>query len=511
MNDWTSGYVADIGYTFGYYQELNPLNLKLAFLNAGLVCPEFGAACELGFGQGVSVNLHAAASVTSWHGTDFNPAQAGFAQELSSISSASSHLYDQAFDEFCNRADLPDFDYIGLHGIWSWISDENRSVIVEFIRKKLKVGGVVYISYNTLPGWGSFAPMRHLMTEHSDVIGADGAGIVNRINGALEFSDKLLATNPLFARANPLVADRVNKMKEHSRHYLAHEYFNRDWHPMHFSTMAKWMSQAKLSYACSATYLDHVEFLNHTDEQQNFLNEIQDPMFKQTVRDFMVNQQFRKDYWIKGERKMSALEQAESLRAHKVVLTTPHLDIAMKVKGNIGEANLNEAIYSPIISALSDYKPRSLEHLEKEVIGHGVTFGQLVQALMVLSGMGNLNTAQSEAIILKAKKSTDLLNKSLLLRARSSNDVSYLASPVTGGGIPVARFQQLFLLAINQGYKKREEWTQFVWKIVNAQGQKLLKNGNTIETPEENIAEISEQADVFAQKHLPMLKALLIA
>ena len=33
MNDWTAGYVADIGYTFGYYAELNPLRIKLAFLN----------------------------------------------------------------------------------------------------------------------------------------------------------------------------------------------------------------------------------------------------------------------------------------------------------------------------------------------------------------------------------------------------------------------------------------------------------------------------------------------
>ena len=51
MSDWTAGYVADIGYTFGYYNELNPLRIKLAFLNAGLVCPEIGTACELGFGQ----------------------------------------------------------------------------------------------------------------------------------------------------------------------------------------------------------------------------------------------------------------------------------------------------------------------------------------------------------------------------------------------------------------------------------------------------------------------------
>lgn len=30
MNDWTAGYVADIGYTFGYYTELNPLRAKPA-------------------------------------------------------------------------------------------------------------------------------------------------------------------------------------------------------------------------------------------------------------------------------------------------------------------------------------------------------------------------------------------------------------------------------------------------------------------------------------------------
>ena len=155
MSDWTSGYVADIGYTFGYYAELNPLRLKLAFLNAGIVYPEVGAACELGFGQGLSANIHASASVTQWHGTDFNPAQAGFARELAVASGSGAKLYDDAFSDFCNRNDLPDFDYIGVHGIWSWISDENRAVIVDFIRRKLKVGGVVYISYNTLPGWAA--------------------------------------------------------------------------------------------------------------------------------------------------------------------------------------------------------------------------------------------------------------------------------------------------------------------------------------------------------------------
>jgi hypothetical protein len=65
MIDWTSGYVVDIGYNYGCHPELNPQRVELVFLNVGLIAPEFGTACGLGFGQGLSVNIHAAASVCS--------------------------------------------------------------------------------------------------------------------------------------------------------------------------------------------------------------------------------------------------------------------------------------------------------------------------------------------------------------------------------------------------------------------------------------------------------------
>ena len=45
-------------------------------------------------------------------------------------------------------------------------------------------------------------------------------------------------------------------MMGQDRHYLAHEYFNRDWGPMSFSELAQWFAPAKLTYACSAHYLD---------------------------------------------------------------------------------------------------------------------------------------------------------------------------------------------------------------------------------------------------------------
>jgi SAM-dependent methyltransferase len=267
MNDWRAGYVTDLGYTFGYYPELNPLRIRLAFLNQGLVFPQVGSACELGFGQGVSTNLHASASVTQWCGTDFNPSQAGFAQELAASSGAGALLAGDAFADFALRTDLPDFDFLALHGIWSWISDDNRRVIVDFVRRKLKVGGVLYISYNTLPGWSNFLSVRHLMAEHARVLGASGETIKGRIHKALGFAQQVMDTEPLALMTAPGAAEQLRKMQSLDPHYIAHEFFNRDWQPMHFSTVAQWLEGAKLQFACSASYMDAAESMHLTAEQ----------------------------------------------------------------------------------------------------------------------------------------------------------------------------------------------------------------------------------------------------
>lgn len=95
--------------------------------------------------------------------------------------------------------------------------------------------------------------------------------------------------------------------------------------------------------------------------------------------------------------------------------------------------------------------------------------------------------------------------------ARSSNDIAYLASPVTGGGVAVNRFDQLFLQARQQGHKSPEGWAQYLWQLLAAQGQSLVKEGKTLPTPEENLAELTRQANEFAEKRLLMPRALQIA
>ena len=509
--NWSAGYMSDIAYTFGYYNELNPLRAKLAFANAGVAYPDVRVACELGFGQGVSANIHAAASPIDWWGTDFNPSQAGFAQEMAAASGAKAHFFDQTFAEFAMRADMPDFDYIGLHGIWSWISEENSSVIVDFVRRKLKVGGVLYISYNSMPGWAAFAPMRDLLMEHAEIMAVPGRGILSRVDAALEFAAKLVALNPAYARANPQIGERIQAIKGQNRHYVAHEYFNREWRPMSFAKLAEWFAPAKVSYVCAAHYLDDIDAINLNADQQAFLKEIPDSMFRATVRDFMVNLQFRRDYWVKGARALAPTERADALRAQSIILTSDRADVSMTTKGALGDALMHEAIYSPILDAVSDHRPKTLAHLDKAVSAKGVTFAQMVEAVMVLIGNGHVHPVQDEALAAASKGHIDKLNAYLMNKARGNNDLGFLASPVTGGGVSLPRLSQLFLLAEQRGKKRPADWAEFVWGVLSEQGQRLLKDGKALDSPEENLAELKSMATVFGEKQLPTLRALGIS
>jgi hypothetical protein len=126
----------------------------------------------------------------------------------------------------------------------------------------------------------------------------------------------------------------------------------------------------------------------------------------------------------------------------------------------------------------------------------------------VLIGAGHVVPVQSKESSVFSRQTSDRLNAYLLEQSKGTDDLAYLASPVTGGGVPVNRFEQLFLLAYSQGKQLPGDWAKFVWDTLAPQGQRLLKDGKALETPEENLQELQTQATAFHAKRLPTLKAL---
>lgn len=510
MSDWSSGYVSDVGYTYGYYPDLNPNRIALGLTAQGLASPEIQTACEIGFGQGMSINFHAAGSAVRWFGNDFNPSQAAGARELANVAGSGAVLSDASFAEYANEDSLPGFDFIALHGIWSWVSEENRAHIIRLIRDKLNVGGVLYISYNTLPGWGSFAPVRHLMTQHASVLGAEGSGTISRVDNAINFAQNLFQTEPRYLKENAWATERLERLSGQGRHYLAHEYFNKDWTPMYFSDVAESLQSAKLQFAGSANFLDYVDAVNLLPDQIEFLSTIPDPIYKESVRDFMLNQQFRRDYWVKGARKITQLERVERMREVKVVLTMDRNDVPTSVDGALGSAELNENIYPPLLDELADHQPKSIGELELALADKSIDIGSLVQAVLVLSSNSTVAVAEPGANMERAQERCEKLNLRLFNRARSSGDIGFLVSPVTAGGIKMNRFDQLFTACAKHGQDDPVAWASEVWGILESQGHGLIRDGVLLEDAAENIAELTQRAEIFAEKRLPVIKALKI-
>jgi hypothetical protein len=280
---------------------------------------------------------------------------------------------------------------------------------------------------------------------------------------------------------------------------------------MHVATMAEWLEPAKLQYACSAQALDHVDALHLSSEQSALLAEIPDALLRESVRDFMVNAQFRRDYWVKGVRRMDALERAEALRAEALLMTAERSSVPLKVSGVRGEAQLQESVYAPLLDLMSDHQPRTVAEIEARLQPQGIQFGQLLQATLVLSATGALTTVQPATVQAAARPCTQRLNQALALKARAHGDIPVLASPVTGGGIPVPRFAQVFLLAREQGLTHPEDWVQYAWQQLAQQEQRLLRDGQPMASEADNLNELRKHAEQFARVQLPALQALGVA
>ena len=506
MSSWTSGYVTDLEYTHGFYRELTPRLLALAGLLKGQVTPDPDqplSYCELGCGQGFTINVLAAANPhIQFYGTDFNPAHIAGAQALAAeAGTANLHLYDQAFAEFVEEPSLPaQFDVIVLHGIYSWITPEVRGQIVDFLSRKLRPGGLVYCSYNCLPGWSTAAPLRHLMYLHGKATGGPTAA---RLQPALDFINALLEKKALYFGANPGLKTRVERMGKMPRNYLAHEYLNDAWTLLYHSDVVAEFSEAKLSFIGAANLLDHIDAINLSTDQQAILNGLPDPTLRETVRDFMVNQQFRRDLFMRGAVALTPQQAQANWSKTQIALTIRRSDVQNKVTGARGEAELQADVYDPVLDSLAE-GPKSLQQLAVDPRTAKIGGARIQQALALLVGAGHAQPCAPEELRKAADKTTAAFNRAVMQRARSSADLASLASPVTGSGVNADRFSQLFLLAEAEG----ADPVKFAWQALAQLGQRLIKDGKPIETETENLEEIRGRLETFSEKQRPLLQSL---
>lgn len=386
-------------------------------------------------------------------------------------------------------------------------------MIVDLMRRKLAVGGTVYISYNCTPGWSAGMPLRHLMNLHIEFAGSDDQGLMRKIDGALGFAKQIADAGALYFRSNPGVSERLQWLMQQNRAYLAHEYFNSDWDPLPFSEVAQKLSDAKLDFAVSADLLAHMAYINVGEEGRALLARIANPVLREFVRDYLFNQQFRKDVFIRGCRPMYALQRIERLRSERFVLLNAPERISFNASGPAGEISMNEGAFRPLIEIMAEGRcaPKSIAEIVAHRAWKRLPLDAAIEALIFLTASGQAAPVQPDSIIEQAKSRCKGLNTYICERSRYKEEIGFLASPLIGSGVPVERLDQLFILARQKGHTDTKAWASYAWDALDSQGQKLMMDGKVIESPDENKAKLRSWAMSFASERLPILQVLGIA
>ena len=484
MTEHAAGYVTDTVYTFGYHPELDPARVALPFLRIGIAPPTVRTACDLGFGQGVSLALHAAASDVRWWGNDLLPAHVQHARSLDGVASGGAVVLEASFEALLARDDLPVFDFIGLQGVLSWVSAANRERLAEFLRRHLAPGGVVYTGVNALPGWTALLPVRELLVQAA--ARAAGGSTVERIEAALTFAAPVLEAGPRTLRDLPHLAERLEAVRASDRRYLAHEYFNRDWRPLFFSELADLMATAGLRFACSAQRSEHLDTLNLTPAQQAVLAPIADPVLRETTRDFLTNARFRRDYWVRDAAVLSEADRAAAMRAHRVVLVVPRDAVPERASTAVGDIRFEVESLRRVLDMLADHQPHALGELEARCPGAPIE--DLVFALAALECVAS---AQPDAVLDLVTRRCRAFNAHVLDRARSDDDLEVLACPVTGGGFRTPRRSLLLL----------DAWREGLHDPAEAAAAAAVRLGMPADA-------LLEEASRLLRQRLPVLRAL---
>ncbi len=356
MTDWTDGYISDIEYGPGFYAEQTPAHLDIVCLLRGIEPPvakdEAFAYCELGCGVGQTALVVAAANPQAdvW-GFDFNPAHIARARLLARQGAVDNIRFEEdSFEQLADgeRADLPLFDYITLHGVWSWVSLENRQHIVRFIDRYLKPGGLVYVSYNAQPGWSNAGPLQRLLRMGA---GLSQARSDKRVLQALDLAQAFSEAGAISIPTE--MVERLKKEKtEDAVAYLSHEYLNEHWSPCYHADVAGDMAHAKLNYVGTANLFENFPALSLRPEQLALIADMP-PAIAETARDYFMTRTFRRDVFIRGARAIPPRRLEQRVGEAELQLVVPPHVLTREVSIPLGTASLNAPFYEPAFEALT--------------------------------------------------------------------------------------------------------------------------------------------------------------
>lgn len=459
ISEWTEGYLADVPYTDTVYQELFPGFLSFISLLSGVRPPALTRPfryCELGCGRGATL-LHAAATHPQGYflGIDFDPAAIASARDLARDAGLTNvSLREESFRDLASHlrafpGGVPDeerFDIVVLHGIYGWVSDENRQALVEILHHWVRPGGLVFISYNCRAGWAPLVPLQRLLVRHAAQSSRRGN---SRIEEALTLLGRLRDGGATFFATNPIAGRHLRDLERQHRGYLSHEYLNEHWEIFDHIDIASALSSARLNFIGSATIPYNIDEICIPIHLRDIISDIYDTGLAEMARDIATGRVFRRDLFMRGPQRLSPEICLELLRTYRFTLRRPISETQLVFPVPLGELHGDPAIGEPVIAALAGGTP-CFADLEADPKLAGTSPAAILRclSLLVSSGQADIVSSHSHAAMGPCRR----LNQETTFRALRGEDRTFVAAPLIGGALRLSPLEHQVLASLYNGY-----------------------------------------------------------
>ena len=382
------GYVIDVDYIPGFYAQMAPTALRhVAALNrlAAPATADGFSYLELGCGLGRSLTTLAAANPRGrFVGVDIN-ARHTAAIEADLAAGRLDNVRVITADFGGLPADLGEFDFIAMHGVWSWVSPRVRQDILAAAAKHLAPGGLFLVSYNALPGWAHLQPIRGILKQYAALRQGDS---LQRVRDALAYLVFIRDKKARYFEANPQASAYVDDLLKQDIRYLAHEYLHDDWTAFYFAEVATTFRGAGLGFVGSLPVFTNFWDLCVRPEFQELFRTTTDRLVTEAHKDFCANTAFRWDVYGSASKSMpdveSRLKHVDDIhyRVARRGLTLPY-----QVNLGVVTSTVQGPLYQALLGLLGEKSLKLSEILAAEAV-RGTPPAELMRAVDAGVAMG---------------------------------------------------------------------------------------------------------------------------
>lgn len=285
------------------------------------------------------------------------------------------------------------FDYIIVHGIWSWVPDVVKDKILSICNVNLSDNGIAYVSYNTYPGWKRLEQLRDIML-YSEKRAKD-QDLLERTLYTKSVLKMVADTMNIDDRSRAQSAYKINNIHNvlnSNDYYVAHEYLEAFNDPVYVSDFIERARKQGCAYIGDEvlqrsfiTWLaDDVTNNIRTLSHDNYVD-------KEQFYDYVYDTQFRMSL-------LTKLSNEDKIN-HEETVTQDILNSLYYVGNSRNEKGVPEdwtdTVNIAIKELMDTHKQFNVQgiinHINNQYPGYNINMAQLYQRLLLLTIVGQIN------------------------------------------------------------------------------------------------------------------------